>query len=165
MHSGIHLLHLHTEFMAATGATSLMLALLAGEAEGGAAPGAGAEDVVGGVGGEGIFLLAAEFGLEAEPGLVLLPALRDIAGKEAVHGEDEEHQRGGVQDHGDGGQDRLHFAEYVQNGSEEQEDQFSGEQCVIEAVRSVASVEEAGDFFTKFHTKILLTITFWHWPA
>ena len=121
-----------------------MLADLAWQAQGGAALGAGAEDVGGGIGGQGGLLLALEFGGEAEPGLVFLTSLGDIPGEEAVDRPDQKSQGGEVEEDGNEGQDRRVVAQNVEDGAHEEQDQLHDEQGVVEAVRAVTPVEETG---------------------
>ena len=121
-----------------------MLTLLTGQAQGGAALGTGAEDVGGGIGGQSGLLFPLELGGEAKPGLVLLPSLGDIPGEEAVDRPDQKTQGGEVEEDGDEGEDRGAVAQNVEDGAHEEQDQLHDEQGVVEAVRAVAPVEEAG---------------------
>ena len=151
----LFLLHLHPEPLPAAGALHMMLALLTGQAQGGAALGAGAEDVGGGIGGESGLGLALEFGGEAEPGLVFLSPFGNIAGEEAVDRPDQKSQGGEVEEDGNKGQDGRVVAQDVEDGAYEEQDQLHDEQGVVEAVRAVASVEEAVKLFTKIHSWFL----------
>ena len=78
------LLYLNAKFLPTSRTSHLMLTRFSGQAQGGLAVRAGAEDVIGGVGGKAVLGLAAEFRLEAEPGFILPTALGNVAGKEAV---------------------------------------------------------------------------------
>ena len=151
----LFLLDLHPEPLPAAGTLHLMLSDLAGQAQGGAALGTGAEDVGRGIGGQSGLRLALEFGGEAEPGFVFLPSFGNIAGEEAVDRPDQKTQGGEVEEDGNKGQDGRVVAQNIEDGAYEEQDQLNDEQGVVEAVRAVASVEEAGKLFTKIHSWFL----------
>ena len=132
-----------------------MLPRLSGQAQDGAALGASAEDVSRGIGGQGGLLLALEFGGEAKPRLVFPPTLGNVAGEKAIHGPDQQSQRQEEEDGRDHRQDGDGMAEDGEDGCRKEQDQLGNKQSVVQRISAVASVEKAGEGFTKFHRGFL----------
>ena len=123
-----------------------MLSLLTGQTEDGAATGALAKNVGGGIGRKGRSGFSAELAPNTEPGLVFFPTAGNIPRKEAVHGNDQQDQRQGVQNDGYDPQRRDELSQKATYCSQKQEDHFNGEQSVIQIIRSVSSAQKASQF-------------------
>ena len=126
------------------------------------ATGTGAEYVVSRIRREMRLGFTVKFAFEAEPCLVLAAAFGNITGEEAIHSEDHQPQSDDVKSNGDHRQSLVYVTQHAENGTEEEEDQFTDEQRVVETVCTVPSIQKTSEFFTKFHSGSFIS---WHSPA